>query len=249
MCVSPDTYNAAYTACDNGNFAPCSGYVVSQPCSHDCNRLVTEAQNELGPLVDPYDVIGDVCLTGQSRRETQAYRIAMQNPVFSGGLDVAGKPLRANVWPPCVDDYSSNYLNLASVKQAIHANPAITWVDCSNSLNYNFSHDSMLPLYASFFDNTNLDVLIYSGDQDSILPFIGTQANIAAMNRTIKQGWRQWVGSDGQNAGFFTIYDRLTFLTIKGAGHLVPGTQPQHALDWFSRWIAGTPFGAATTQA
>jgi carboxypeptidase C (cathepsin A) len=55
--------------------------------------------------------------------------------------------------------------------------------------------------------------------------------------------WTKWRGSDGQVAGFFEEYATagkpLTFLTVKGAGHMVPKDRPRHALDMLSRFLAG----------
>lgn len=132
---------------------------------------------------------------------------------------------------------------------AIHANASITWVDCNQgSLNYLFNHSSMLPIYQDFSTQApKMKVLIYSGDADSVLPFLGTEWNVQALGRTITTDWAEWTGSDGQPGGYVVALTHaagndLHFLTIKGAGHMVPGTQPTHALDFFSRYISGQPF-------
>jgi carboxypeptidase C (cathepsin A) len=41
-------------------------------------------------------------------------------------------------------------------------------------------------------------------------------------------------------AGYYEEYDGLTFLTVKGAGHMVPQDRPVHALDMLSTFINGT---------
>ena len=44
-------------------------------------------------------------------------------------------------------------------------------------------------------------------------------------------------------AGYFERYETggipLTFLTVKGAGHMVPKDRPRHALDMFEKFITG----------
>ena len=55
--------------------------------------------------------------------------------------------------------------------------------------------------------------------------------------------WTAWRGSDGQVAGFYEEFGTaglpLTFLTVKGAGHMVPKDRPRHALDMLGRFLAG----------
>jgi cathepsin A (carboxypeptidase C) len=58
--------------------------------------------------------------------------------------------------------------------------------------------------------------------------------------------------SNGKQAGVFkevrvqTAPDqkktRFTFLTVSGAGHMVPQDKPEAALDMMTRWIKGSEF-------
>ena len=61
------------------------------------------------------------------------------------------------------------------------------------------------------------------------------------LNKT--REWSAWRGSDGQVAGYFETYATagkpLTFLTVKGAGHMVPKDRPKHALDMLGSFLAG----------
>ena len=36
------------------------------------------------------------------------------------------------------------------------------------------------------------------------------------------------------------VYDGLTFVTVRGAGHMVPSTQPAQALELFRHFLANT---------
>jgi carboxypeptidase C (cathepsin A) len=62
--------------------------------------------------------------------------------------------------------------------------------------------------------------------------------------------WAKWRGSDGQVAGYFEQYQTkgipLTFLTVKGAGHMVPKDRPRHALDMLGRFLAGGGYANVT---
>jgi serine carboxypeptidase-like clade 2 len=46
---------------------------------------------------------------------------------------------------------------------------------------------------------------------------------------------------DGQVGGYTQGYQGLTFATVRGAGHMVPGTQPDRALAMVQRWTNGDP--------
>ena len=45
--------------------------------------------------------------------------------------------------------------------------------------------------------------------------------------------------TDKQLGGYAVEYDRMTFAIVHGAGHLVPGERPWHALDLLSTFLTG----------
>ncbi|XP_078172790.1 serine carboxypeptidase-like 2, partial [Carex rostrata] len=83
--------------------------------------------------------------------------------------------------------------------------------------------------------------LIYSGDHDSVAPYIGTQAWIRSLNFSIVDDWRPWYFR-GQVAGFTRRYsNNLTFATVKGAGHTATEYKPKECLAMVERWLSGAP--------
>nr|XP_034916632.1 serine carboxypeptidase-like 3 isoform X1 [Populus alba] len=83
--------------------------------------------------------------------------------------------------------------------------------------------------------------LIYSGDHDMEVPFLGTQAWIRSLNYSIVDDWHPW-HFQGQVAGYTRTYSsQLTFATVKGGGHTAPGYRPAECFAMFERWIAQEP--------
>lgn len=262
--VSPYAYQAAYAACDNGTlFAACSGYLVSPPCPDACANALTPLNNQIGNL-NPYNIYQDLCLSdgshinpvtgkrimgrgsGKVKGETAAHILLKNNPVFQSIIKARNGD---DPFVPCIDEYVGLYLNRDDVKAAIHANAQIAWVDCNqNTLNYTFNHSSMLPIYDMYATAApNMRVLIYSGDFDSVLPFLGTEWNVQALNRTITKDWTQWIDSADQPGGYTMSFTHapgndLRFLTVRGVGHMVPAGNPQRALTFFSRFLNNQPF-------
>ena len=94
-------------------------------------------------------------------------------------------------------------------------------------MNYTFNYESELPNYRKWVAEGDLEILIYNGDADYILSHMGNNAWInQGLNLTKSSEWSPWRGSDKQVAGYFEEYKTegkpLTFLTVKGAGHMVP---------------------------
>ncbi|CAL4915832.1 unnamed protein product [Urochloa decumbens] len=137
---------------------------------------------------------------------------------------------------------SSIWANNASVREAlgIHKGTVPSWSRC----NYYIPYTSDIPSAVKY----HLDVttkgyrsLVYSGDHDMVIPYIGTQAWIKSLNFSIVDRWRPWF-ADGQVAGFTRSYsNNLTFATVKGGGHTAPEYMPRQCFAMFSRWISEGP--------
>ncbi|CAF1711727.1 unnamed protein product [Brassica napus] len=81
------------------------------------------------------------------------------------------------------------------------------------------------------------------GDQDSIVPFLGTRTNIRELahdlNFSTTLPYGHWFHKD-QVGGWVTEYGKLlTFATVRGAAHMVPYAQPARALHMFSFFVRG----------
>ncbi|KAF2910661.1 hypothetical protein DAI22_11g117600 [Oryza sativa Japonica Group] len=115
------------------------------------------------------------------------------------------------------------------------------WIRChDNDLPYTKDIKSSI----QYHHNVTLNgyrALVYSGDHDTVLPFLGTQTWVRSLNYPIVDDWRAW-HVDGQSAGFTVAYgNNLTFATVKGGGHTAPEYQPGRCSAMFRRWISNMP--------
>jgi len=229
--ISDETFQGLNDTCDFFNIGP----LTYDPQA--CAKYQQDASNEMGNI-DIYQIYADVCLSSAHSGHQLLKHLAQSD----SKLSVFAKAQTMG-YQPCVDTYLTSYLNIPEVKAAIHAEPSINWVGCSSVVNYSYTDllSSMLPVYQSLLTK-DIKILVYSGDVDGIVPITGTRLWLNALNLQTTETWRPWVGSSGQVGGYTVGYDGLTFVSIRGAGHLVPGTQPERALDFFSRFLAGTPF-------
>ncbi|KAI4325616.1 hypothetical protein MLD38_030998 [Melastoma candidum] len=77
------------------------------------------------------------------------------------------------------------------------------------------------------------------GDQDMVIPYLGTQSWIESMDLPVIEEWRPWKVDD-EVAGYVRSYENhLTFATVKGGGHTAPEYLPKSCFLMFRRWISG----------
>ncbi|CAN0873325.1 Serine carboxypeptidase-like 18 [Linum grandiflorum] len=177
---------------------------------------------------NPTEIVSD----GNRRRfmwdRQQSSSLAITIPTFGC---VTYPHLLSNYW---ADD--------KAVRKALHVRKDTVekWSRC------NYRPDYTKDVTSSFMYHVSLSTkgyrsLIYSGDHDLIVPSMGTQAWIQALNYSIVEDWRSW-HVDGQVAGYTTSYSNgMTFATIKGAGHIAPEYKPNECSLMFKRWIDHEP--------
>ncbi|KAL2477386.1 Serine carboxypeptidase-like 1 [Forsythia ovata] len=137
------------------------------------------------------------------------------------------------------------WANDPTVQEALHIRKGtITkWTRCNYSLSYERNIQSVVPYHKIFF-NKGYEALVYSGDHDMAIPYMGTLKWIRSLNLTIDDDWRPW-NVNGQVAGYTMKYKKndfyLTFVTVKGAGHTAPEYNPKQCLAMLDRWLSLYP--------
>ncbi|KAJ0040664.1 hypothetical protein Pint_27865 [Pistacia integerrima] len=102
--------------------------------------------------------------------------------------------------------YYNNFLcnkwaNDISVQKALRVRMGTIkeWIRCNRSLDYEHDAKSFLS-YHLRLNKRGYRALIYSGDHDMAIPYLGTQSWIKALNFSVVDEWRPWL-VDGQVAG------------------------------------------------
>ena len=147
---------------------------------------------------------------------------------------------------PCASTQLTEYLNRADVRTALHASLTVpqVWAGCSSPPTLTYStydtQQSVLYIYERAWRETDLKILVYSGDNDAIVPYTGTRMWIQKAGRpTVKKNHQWFADTNGmQVAGWATQYDKFTFATVRGAGHLVPYMKPHRALALIQGFLA-----------
>ncbi|XP_027331668.1 serine carboxypeptidase-like 42 isoform X2 [Abrus precatorius] len=133
------------------------------------------------------------------------------------------------------------------VQKALHANRTnlpYSWSMCSRVLNYSDTDGNIniLPILKRIVQK-HIPVWIFSGDQDSVVPLLGSRTLIRELAHELKfkisVPYGAWFHK-GQVGGWVTEYGNLlTFATVRGAAHMVPYAQPARALHLFSSFVRG----------
>ncbi|WVZ03196.1 hypothetical protein V8G54_024002 [Vigna mungo] len=207
---------------------------ITTKCNFKLENKTAECNEYLDKLSDAYDVIDmyslytPLCLSNISSTTTKAFSKINKWPKKAVGYD------------PCASDYTGVYLNRPEVQKALHANItklSYPWTHCSNIIDgWNDAPASILPVIKKLAA-AGIRIWVYSGDTDGSVPVTGTRYSLQRLGLRIVEDWTPWYTSQ-QVGGWRTIYDGLTFVTMRGAGHQVPTYTPEPALQLLQHFLA-----------
>jgi carboxypeptidase C (cathepsin A) len=196
--------------------------------SHICQTAIDKAFSNLGTL-NVYDIYAPCIITGDDP-EMKVWQIPVSQ---YGNLK------------ECNDvGVGTVYLNTPAVREAIHVKPVSSiglWTMCTTNISYHFDINSVLDVYPSIIKQYR--TLIFNGDVDAAVTYLDNEEWISKLGFPIKEAWRPWMVND-QVAGYVTSYDinNFKFVTVKGAGHMVPQFQPVTAYAMFERFLKKLEF-------
>lgn len=209
---------------------------LSPECSEDVDQYTA-----LYRVIDIYSLYTDRCELGYPDfNYSVSPKTARGASRRRGRLDLLEVPMG---YDPCTQTYATEYFNREDVQKALHAN--VTGVPypyslCRNSINdaWKDSDLTVVPVVKKLVE-AGLRIWIFSGDTDARIPTTSTRYTLKKLGLPIKEDWSPWFHRK-QVGGWTVVYDGLTFVTVRGAGHMVPSTQPQQALELFKHFLANT---------
>lgn len=226
-------YLAAVEACGWADYlTDCANETFYDEPSVTCKAATSAALAYLPNNIDPYDVTAPTCQSSKlGSAHVKANAPFLEHMKVEYGLDIS--------FDPCLADYVHTYLNREDVQVAIHAK-STNW-RASGGVSYDNPGDLMIPYFETFINDTDWRMLIWSGDADAAVPYIGTQRWIECLGRPITKDWSPWFTMDQQFGkqvgGMVKVFDRISFLTVKGCGHTVQTYCPQQGYDYFHQWL------------
>ncbi|GMF33831.1 unnamed protein product [Phytophthora fragariaefolia] len=208
--------------------------------------------------INAYDVYSSCA--GSPKEDIQRLAKEILTPSTPGKMP---HPI-GNTMDLCLDTkHLESYFNLAEVRDALHANPALahwsgdalttaTMKTLGSILGVGHSmlqHTQMLkytptlntevtPLWRELLES-GVKGVIYHGDADMICNAIGGLWAVESLGLPRLAPRAAWTYADKdskQTGGFVEAFKGMSYVTVKGAGHLVPLTQPAEAkqmLDMF----------------
>ncbi|MBA0616954.1 hypothetical protein Godav_026437 [Gossypium davidsonii] len=226
--ISDSTYNMFTSVCNYSRYV--SEY-YRDSVSPSCSKVMSQVSRETSKFVDKYDVTLDVCISS-----VLSQSMAINPQQVSERVDV------------CVEDKIVNYLNRKDVQKALHARlvGVRRWTVCSNILDYQLLNLEMptISIVGSLIES-GIPVLVYSGDQDSVIPLTGSRSLVSRLAKELELEttvpYRVWF--EGKQVGGWTqVYGNiLSFATIRGASHEAPFSQPERSLMLFKSFLEGKP--------
>lgn len=244
--MSEHDWDFAQRTCCNGCSDFCPFYQAKGGLCHSIVSNLIE-RIWIGGL-NPYDMYRDCAFSSEQTR----HRVLMNgltpphlrhrlNSALSKQLSSAGTEAGQ---PNCMNDTSIEmYLNNPAVQRALHVEGHIhRWTMCSVQVEgtYVRQYTSMKPHVEQALKK-GLRVLIYNGDTDMACNFLLGQRFVQSLDLELQLQKKMW-HHQKQVAGFWTKYKGLDFLTVKGAGHMVPQWRPAQAFHMMYRYLENKPY-------
>lgn len=181
----------------------------------DCKSILTKVKKELGGYFE-YSLY-DECTY---RRGLLGVHDSLNNWSCGGGLVM------------------EEYLKLAVVQEALHVKSNFLITDNAEG---DFDYTPTEPDITGFYQEINekFRVLIYNGDTDPAITSFAAENWTSHLGFNESQHWRSWtIDSCQQTGGYVTRYEgNFDFLTIRGAGHMVPTEKSAATFAFIGAWI------------
>jgi len=209
----------------------------TKPQTMECQTLLDEMRKEVGPhnIYFIYDNCQNTKnFLSRTGKDMAWLTSTLRKGMHNNSLRQSLKNMNGGFEWDCAGDVGS-FLQDPEVRKALNLeNAAIS----ASSFDYNLSGPASITLWPEL--SQKLRVLIYNGDADACVPYIGNEYWISNLEddgklKQIKE-WAPWFTSNhAAPAGYVTRYQvpgasvDFSFQTIRLAGHMVPTFQPEAA--------------------
>ncbi|KAJ7705355.1 serine carboxypeptidase [Mycena rosella] len=163
------------------------------------------------------------------------------------------KTKQASCWPE--EAWIQTFMNSASVRDAIGADPRREFIDMNTTLQFDFMSrgDGAHPTHELLpaLVNDGVRLLVYAGNTDMVCNYFGKERWITQLETEFHAEFsaaphRPWYTAksgtlSGSTRSAGVKGGNVTFVLVHDAGHLVPHDQPEAAFDMFNRWIHNIP--------
>ncbi|KAK7487199.1 hypothetical protein BaRGS_00021551 [Batillaria attramentaria] len=165
----------------------------------------------------------------------ESLAIVMQ-VAWAGGLNVY------NLYGPCAGGAGTTGMRTKydPIRQSL-----VTGNFGCNILKYKSTYKDVSPQYKKIL-KAGKRVLVYNGDIDMACNFLGDEWFVDRLQMPVVKERAEWYYQDEaqtkQVAGFSKQFKGITYVTVRGAGHMVPTDKPRPALEMFINFITNKPF-------
>ena len=170
--ISSEQYNALVEICAD---------VDTHSCWNASNIYLKSQNNNVGSIINLYDFNVRKKCNHRSKQATKLLRFIYNSDEYE--LNLENNNVDSFPYSPCTDTFKE-YLNDIQVQKALHVNISFmerkindnngSWNECSDLIsdNYNKSLPNEQSKYIRYIlNNSDINILIYSGNNDLICPY------------------------------------------------------------------------------
>ncbi|CAG2165565.1 unnamed protein product [Oppiella nova] len=184
--------------------------------------------NEHVAIINAYNIYDNCPLEMDPYNISQAYNT--NNKLFKQAQNVKQQV-------NCPHSGHMNYMNRADVRQALHVRSgAPKWTSYKGPQGYKIDDRNGSQTFVDLIEKYRIaKILVYNGDFDSVCDFITDGRFVEGLGYKTTDEYRPWTVDgkpDGVEGGFVQHYEKgISFLTVRGSGHMVPTDRPEAALQ------------------